>query len=186
MSASVRLGAGAGNPAPADAVSSIVKIPNTRASGAVRWLARGIVAAMLAASLPAAASAAGLPKPSPFAETLPARAGECIEVEQMKIQLGRVIAATGGRGLMFLHGVQQRFADEWRRELALDPVTISVTLVWLREAAMIAEFDTDGCLLTMTRMSLDEFVRLVHAGAGESARPMGTPGLPSEGRFASL
>jgi hypothetical protein len=150
------------------------------------YLALAVVAAGLAFVVPPPADAAELPSPRPFAESLPAHAGQCLLVDDMKLRLGEVIGEEGGIGLMLNAGVQQRFADAWRRAVELKPVTISVILVWLREAAIVAEFDDEGCLMTMTRMSLDEFVRLVHAGAGETAEPKRAPSLRPDSAAVDL
>jgi hypothetical protein len=148
-------------------------------------LVLGLIAAAIAFVVSPLAGAAELPRPIPFAEIFPTHAGQCLPAGDMEHRLGEVIGEAGGLGLMFNAGVQQRFADAWRRAVGLKPVAISVTLVWLRNMAVVAEFDDEGCLMTMTRMSVEDFVRIVHAGAGETAEPMQAPSLHS-GRRTSI
>jgi hypothetical protein len=148
----------------------------------LKHLALALVAAGLAFLISPMSYAAELPKPRPFAEIIPAHAGQCLTVDEMKPLFDQVIAEAGGRALVLTAGVQQRFADKWRHEVELEPVTISVTFVSLTSAAHVAEFDNKGCLLTMTSMSIEEFLGVVHAHVGETVAPMRAPSLLSNGR----
>jgi len=148
----------------------------------LKHLALALLAAGLAFLIPAISYAAELSKPRPFAETIPAHVGQCLTVDAMMPLFDQVIAEAGGRALVLTAGVQQRFADEWRHEVELEPVTISVTFVFLSSAASVAEFDNQGCLLTMTSMSIEEFLGVVHAHVGETAAPMRAPSLLPNGR----
>src|SRR5262245_26277015 len=79
-------------------------------------LALGLTAVALSVT-PAAAGAGDLPSPTPFAKLLPARAGQCVAFDEMAVNLAKAVAETGGRGLVLTAGLQQDFADRWRREL---------------------------------------------------------------------
>ena len=103
-------------------------------------------------------------------------AGACVTADEVVTRLQADRAAIGGETVMLADGLEQAFADAWRRQVELTPVSVSTVVahVFKRDAASAAavdvvEIDNAGCAMTRTILSGDEWAHLLQAAAGVGA-----------------
>ena len=96
--------------------------------------------------------------------------------DEVVTRLQAARAAIGGETVMLADGLEQAFADAWRRQVELTPVSVSTVVahVFKRDAASAAEvdvveIDNAGCAMTRTILSGDEWAHLLQAAAGVGA-----------------
>lgn len=82
-------------------------------------------------------------------------------------------AILGGETVMLADGLEQSFADAWRRQLDLNPVPVSTVIahVFGGEAAKdamvdVVEFDAAGCAMSRTLISGDEWIAILRNADG--------------------
>ena len=76
---------------------------------------------------------------------------------------------------MLEDGLQQDFADEWRRETGVPKVGVSAVVAHLFDdgagsgTADVVEFDLEGCAMSRTLLSGADWTGLLRQAAGNSA-----------------
>ena len=103
----------------------------------------------------------------------PETAGACVTAETVVTRLQADRAAVGGETVMLADGLEQAFADAWRREVDLRPVAVSTVIAHVfrtgeASGAMVdvVEVDAAGCAMTRTILSAEEWATLLGMAAG--------------------
>ncbi len=85
-------------------------------------------------------------------------------------------ARLGGETVMLADGLEQAFADAWRRQVNLGPVEVSSVLAHVfrgegGSGAMVdvVEIDAAGCAMSRTLLSGEEWMTLLGSAAGAEA-----------------
>jgi hypothetical protein len=103
----------------------------------------------------------------------PKTAGACVTADTVVTRLQADRSAIGGETVMLADGLEQAFADAWRRALDLRPVAVSTVIAHVFRTedvsgAMVdvVEVDTAGCAMTRTILSAEEWATLLGMAAG--------------------
>ncbi|MCP4384012.1 MAG: hypothetical protein GY798_21825 [Hyphomicrobiales bacterium] len=80
----------------------------------------------------------------------------------------------GGETVTLIDGLDQAFADEWRREAAMETVTVSAVFAHVigngSDAIVdVVELDETGCAMSRTLLSGDDWDYLLSRAAGREA-----------------
>lgn len=100
---------------------------------------------------------------------------QCMTLDKVVSSLKGEQAVIGGNVVMLEDGLQQDFADEWRRETGVGRSEVSAVVAHLFEdgqgggIADVVEFAQDGCAMSRTLLSGQDWTALLRAAAGTSA-----------------
>jgi len=102
-----------------------------------------------------------------------APAEACVTADAVVTRLQADRLAIGGETVMLAGGLEQAFADAWRRTVDLRPVAVSTVVAHVfrtveASGAMVdvVEVDAAGCAMTRTILSGEEWARLLGIAAG--------------------
>jgi hypothetical protein len=117
-----------------------------------------------------ASAAAFATQPS---HALDAAAKDCLAPQKVLERMQELQNIIGGKTVMLTDGLQQSFADEWRREAHVAPVKVSSMVAHLFSDATgenwkadVVEFDAKGCAMSRTLVPGDIWNMLLKAAAG--------------------
>jgi hypothetical protein len=122
-------------------------------------------------------AAANLPAIPAMGEALVigANPGTCLTDEQIVSTMEADKAIYGGELIMLTDGLEQAFADAWRREVDVERVKVSTVIIHslptedAGRLADVVEFDEAGCALSRTMLSGDDFAMILERAAGREA-----------------
>lgn len=131
----------------------------------MRMLGLIAFAALAFASLPASAGdpGSGFVQPVAAAAAFPDVGGTCLSAAAGIEALGALKREhPDTRAVAFIKGAQQQLADAWRGMMHVQSQRVDLMLAWLAgDAVAVSEFGPDGCLVTATIMSLDQWNAIV-------------------------
>jgi hypothetical protein len=96
----------------------------------------------------------------------------CLPVAQILGVFALDVEAVGGEILALSGGLEQEFADQWRRAVGASPVDVSQVLAHIVPAedggaiVDVVEVDAQGCALSRTLLSQTDWLALLGAVAG--------------------
>jgi hypothetical protein len=125
-------------------------------------------------SIPADEQASLMPAPpasgTPLLENTTAAA--CLTTDRMVASFEADKAMYGGELVLLADGLEQSFADTWRREVDAESVTVSTVIAHTLTSADgdqlvdVVEFDKSGCALSRTILSGGDWSMLLETAAG--------------------
>ena len=105
-----------------------------------------------------------------------ATTAQCIKSEAIASAIAGDQASVGGKTFLLAGGLEQAFADMWRRESDVTPVKVSAVIAHMfKDPASaqilvdVVEFDPRGCALSRTYLSGEEWTHILKDAVGITA-----------------
>lgn len=100
----------------------------------------------------------------------------CVTGDDVVGRLKADQARLGGETVMLADGLEQAFADAWRRQVNLGPVQVSSVLAHVFRGddgagatVDVVEIDAAGCAMSRTLLSGEDWTTLLRSAVGEEA-----------------
>ncbi|MEI9901549.1 MAG: hypothetical protein WDN31_17145 [Hyphomicrobium sp.] len=108
-----------------------------------------------------------------FGGTAAGDAAACVSRDQMVSQLRADVKSYGGQVVVLEDGLEQSFADQWRREAHMPTIKVSGLVAHLfgdRKSndwsADVVEFGQDGCAMSRTVVPGDMWMTILQEAVG--------------------